>query len=448
MHFPYFTGDILWGIPQPEGGATMAGDAVATQMSVQPLDIHHPLVARAIAQTERKAREDGSPFDHTFEDMLQAGELPLVTMPESSARQEGSHPDEIGLWAYMYSSAERPGVRVREVIQGDDVSGSYWRFDGAYHAQSGNGREGDLPGDFKFMYGAAVIRDEVAGEGIYAIYGSGWVHTSLDDPLGSRFMPPFQGAAGGPSGGPLFTVHGRDIDMFFLPLGVRPGAMLETGDTFRMAGPIMPTLPSRVEYTVTTPDGTTRTFDGRANAVGYFYDPADDFVLDQPGLWTVALQVTHDGLTSAGPVQEPYPTGGPLTSDGSTFTFVVTGPETHALEVETDLARLTPAEWYTNVRRSTFEAGLPSGWTGETVRVIVTMPGIVLVDEEVTVRNDQIRWELHAHALNQLASNFDYERGIADTITVTFYAEDGDAQAAGTIVTHGARVPVAPVAAR
>ena len=93
-----------------------------------------------------------------------------------------------------------------------------------------------------------------------------------------------------------------------------------------MAGPIMPTLPSYVEYTVTAPNGITRSFDGRANSVGYYYDSSDDFELDQPGLWTVELQVTHDGMTSAGPVNLPYPTGGPLTPSGSTFSFVVTGP--------------------------------------------------------------------------------------------------------------------------
>ena len=96
-------------------------------------------------------------------------------------------------------------------------------------------------------------------------------------------MPPFQGNAGGPNGGPLFNLHGRDVDIFFLPLGVRPGSVLEVGDVFRMAGSIMPTLPSRVEYTVDSPDGSSRTFNGRANSIGYYYLHEDDFVLDKPG---------------------------------------------------------------------------------------------------------------------------------------------------------------------
>jgi hypothetical protein len=72
------------------------------------------------------------------------------------------------------------------------------------------------------------------------------------------------------------------------------------GNTFRMAGPIMPTLPSKVAYSVTAPDGKIRSYAGVANAVGYFYQPGDDFILDQVGEWVVELTVTHDGLTSAG----------------------------------------------------------------------------------------------------------------------------------------------------
>ena len=91
---------------------------------------------------------------------------------------------------------------------------------------------------------------------------------------------------------------------------------------------------------------------------------------------------------------------------------------------------------------------MPKGWFGRQARVIVTMPGIVLIDEPVSIIGGKVRWNLDGRALNQLASNFDYEQGIADTITVTFFAKGQlggeSAMAVGTIVTHGARVPVAP----
>lgn len=442
MHFPYFTGDILWGIGSFEKGEVHhAGTSVVSHMSIQPLDENYPMIRRARRQAERVRNYDRQPVAA----MIRSGQMPLLTAPENG---RSAHPEDIDLWAYVYSSAERPGVRVREIIKGDDVSGSYWRFDDPYHMQSGNGRQGDLPGDFKFLYGGAVIRDAVKGEGIYAIYGSGWVLLQDDDAEGARVMPPFQGAAGGPNGGPLFTVHGQEIDLFFLPLGVRPGAVLETGDIFRMAGPIMPTLPSLIDYAVIAPDGTRHTLGGRANAIGYFYDPDDDFVLDQPGLWSVVLSITHDGMSSAGPVEPPYPTGGPLTPDGVSFSFVVRDQATHALDVQSDLEQLTPAEWWARVKTARFEALMPEGWVGRQARVIVTMPGIVLIDEPVSIISGRVRWDLDGRALNRLASNFDYEEGIADTITVTIYAKGRlagrVAQAAGTYLTHGARVPMAP----
>ena len=444
MQFPYFTGDVLWGMEE-----TDAGDAVVTHSSVQLLDEGNPLVARAV-QLARRFKEFDEP---SIAALIRAGQMPLITAAESPGeghQSVGAHPDEIGLWAYMYSGAQRPGVRVREVIQGDDVPGSYWRFGDAYNGQSGNGPQGDLPDDYKFLYGAAVIRDPVAGEGIYAIYGSAWVHAVDDDPLGARFFPPFQGAAGGPDVGPLFTIHGRDIDLFFLPMGVRPGAVLETGDTFRMAGPIMPTLASRVEYTITAPDGSVRSFDGRANTIGYFYDPADDFTLDQAGLWTVTMRVIHDGMTSAGPVQEPFPTGGVLTPDGATFNFVVAGPGTTRLTVASDLDGLAPDRWFEwgLVRSARFLAALPEGWSRDEARVVVTMPGTVLVDEMLRVENNTVVWNLDAYALNALADNFDVDSGIVDTVTVTFFAEGmlagAPAQAVGTVVAHGARLPRVP----
>jgi hypothetical protein len=434
MQLPYFSGDIIWG--QNKG---QLKDSVALATSIQIVDEAHPLVSRVREQ----ANIVGT--DISKDDLIRAGQLPFGTSINPGLV---SKVDGVDLWAYSYTSAQRPGVRVREHILGDDVGGPYWRFDDAYHMQSGSGRQGDLPGDFKFMYAAGVIRDATLGEGIYATHGSGWVMALDDDAMGARVMPPFQGAAGGPDGGPLFTIHGREIDMFLLPLGIRPGAVLESGEFFRMAGAIMPTLPSYVEYTVTAPNGTQTNFEGRANNVGYFYQSADDFALDQAGLWTVELKVTHDGMTSAGPVELPYPTGGPLTIDGSTFGFVVKGSETQKLDIETNLSELTPAEWFSNVRTARFEATLPNDWSGDKARVIVTMPGIVLVDEEIPTNGATVTWNLDAEKLNQLANNFDYEQGIADTIDVTFYAHGilngAPAQAVGAIVTHGARVPTTP----
>ena len=440
-HFPFFTGDILWGIEDSEPNRNDEdmgpGDSVVTGLTFQSLDPKHPLVARVIEQAQGTVED--------LDSLVEAGEIPLTTIPEKGPDGNPSgafRPEEFNLRGYSYNSAQRPGVRVRELVQAGDAGKTYWRFNDAYHMQSGNSSyEGDMPGEFKFLYGGAVMRDIKLKEAIFAIYGSGWVLLNRNDPQGSRFMPPFQGNAGGPNGGPLFNIHGRDIDMFFLPLGIRPAAILDVGDVFKMAGSIMPTLPSKVAYTVTSPDGTSRTFEGQANSIGYYYNPSDDFTLEQSGLWTVELKVIHDGMTSAGPVQEPYPNGGLLTPDGRTFTFVVKDVKTHELTIGTDLIRNNPLNWYASINQARFATVLPEEWNAEKAHIIVTMPGIVLLDKDIVIEDGTIDFVLNGKELNQLVSNFD--PNLSDTITVTYYVkENSGRQAVASIVTHGARVPI------
>src|SRR5262249_6991918 len=155
--------------------------------------------------------------------------------------------------------------------------------------------------DFKFLYGGAVLRGSAVGQPRYAIYGALWVHLPLSEPTpNTRTFPPFQGNGGGPSGGPIMTLKGRAIDLFVHPTAVRPGTVLEGGDTFSVATAVAPPLPAVVSYTVTSPGGQTRSFTGRANKVGYYYQPQDDFVVADVGLYQVDLSVTFDGVTSAG----------------------------------------------------------------------------------------------------------------------------------------------------
>jgi hypothetical protein len=69
------------------------------------------------------------------------------------------------------------------------------------------------------------------------------------------------------------------------------------------------------------------------------------------------------------------------------------------------------------------------------------MPGIVLVDTEIPVENGSITWQLDSGQMNQLAGNFD-SGALADTVTVTYHLKELSGRtAAGTIVTHGNRVP-------
>jgi hypothetical protein len=118
------------------------------------------------------------------------------------------------------------------------------------------------------------------------------------------------------------------------PTAVRPGSVLEVGDLFAFAGSVAPTLPAQVTYRVHFPDGrTTRVYSGRANRIGYYYRPEDRFVCEVPGRYEVEVGVSFDGVTSAGPVEEPFPTGDVLGSTGGRFSFYVVPKDSPALPV-------------------------------------------------------------------------------------------------------------------
>jgi hypothetical protein len=236
-------------------------------------------------------------------------------------------------WAYAYSGAARPGVRIRDMVTERENQESYWRFDDTYNYQPGNGSNGDLPNDFKFQFGGAVYRAPDEDFYYYGAYGSLWVLLPNDDPTGTRIMPPFQGNGGGPSGGPIMSLKGEDIDLFFHPTGVRPGSILEVGDSASFAGQIAPTLGTQVSIRVTAPSGEQYEVNGRSNKVGYFYLPNSDFIVDEPGVWTARVVATFRGKTSAGQVSEPYPQGGVLGTRNRTFEFYVVDREAEALEV-------------------------------------------------------------------------------------------------------------------
>ena len=376
--FPFQSGDITW---------------VEERLSSLPLvTLHDP--SRHLTALLRQ-RADGVPLGlgaGSFAERVVVGEAPLF-----SSRPDGIDPHidstKVDLWAYSYRSVQRPLVRVREEIGEEGIPAPYWRFDDRYANQIGVGAHGDLPGEFKFQYGAAVLHGPALDQAYYAIYGSLFVLVPENDPDGTRTFPPFQGNGGGPSGGPLFTLKGEDIDLFIHLTGVRPGSVLETGNTFALVGAIGPTLPAKVTYTVTAPDGSQRTFSGQANSIGYYYEPEDNFIVDQPGRYTVDLRVTYDGRTSAGQVTAPFPQGHVLGTAQGRFAVYVVSPYSAPLEV--DMPR---HDFLTAPADFTVTATAPTGMRLTGGHRTALMPGVVLEDG-LTGRGEQradrmitIRW--------------------------------------------------------
>ena len=254
---------------------------------------------------------------------------------------------------------------------------------------------------------------------------------------GTRTFPPFQGNGGGPSGGPILTLKGREVDLFIHLTAVRPGTVLEVGDAFALAGAVGPPLPAVVSYTVTKPSGSTVNFSGRANRVGYYYHPEHDIIVNEPGVYTVDLSVTYDGQTSAGQVTEPFPNGDVLGSASGRFFIYVVPRGSARLSVN-----LPESEFLTTPVQHDFIAEAPEGMTLEEGHVTVMMPGFLLETKDLTVSSRQLFFSYDSVALAQDFPNLDVTSEAADVITVSLFAlgEGSNGQpdfAARVLVLHG-----------
>ena len=444
--FPFQSGDVTW-----------VGDTEDVNSSLPLVTFHDP--SRQLTELLSQ-RADGVPLGFgpgSFAERVVVGEAPLFP-----SRPDGLDPHldptKVDLWAYSYRSVQRPLVRVREELGEENIPNPYWRFDDQYAKQIGVGVHGDLPGEFKFQYGAAVLYGPTLAQSHYAIYGSLFVLIPDDDPLGTRTFPPFQGNGGGPSGGPLFTLKGEDIDLFIHLTGVRPGSVLETGNTFALVGAIGPTLPAKVAYTVTAPDGRPRTFSGQANEIGYYYESEDNFIVDQPGRYTVDLRVTYDGRTSAGQVTEPLPQGDVLGTARGRFSVYVVSPYSAPLEVD-----LPAHDFLTAPADFTVTATAPTGVRLTGGHITALMPGVVLEDGSLPVEANGLTYNYDPVGLAAEVPILDVERdGVpvaADVVTVSLFEEGRDSTgqpnyAARVVTLHGTEflnltpVPPDPTAVR
>ena len=440
--FPFQSGDVQW----------LEGAEYDNVPSALPtISFHDPSRQLTELLRQRGGAERDLQAPGSFAERVVVGETPLF-----SSRPDGidphHDPSKVDLWGYSYRSVQRPLVRVREEISEDAIPNPYWRFNDRYANQIGVGERGDLSGEIKFQYGAAVLHGSTLDQSHYAIYGSLFVLLPEDDPDSTRTFPPFQGNGGGPSGGPLFTLKGEEIDLFMHLTGVRPGSVLETGNTFALVGATGPTLPAKVSYTVTAPDGSQRRFSGVANAIGYYYKPEDNFIVDQPGRYTVDLQVTYDGSTSAGQVTAPFPQGHVLGTAQGRFSVYVVSPHSSPLTV--DMPR---HDFLTAPADFTVTATASNGFTLTEGHMTALIPGTVLEDGSLTVRSNGLTYDYDpvglAAGVPMLDVEYEGRPLAADVVTVSLFGEgtDSDGQpsyAARVVTLHGAEflnlTPVAP----
>jgi len=225
--------------------------------------------------------------------------------------------------------------------------------------------------------------------------------------------------------------------MFVLPTTVHPGAVLEVGDHFVFAGQVAPPLASQVTYSVTSPSGVTSGGTGYANAIGYYADPAGGFVVDEPGLWTVHVEVLHDDGTSAGPVEPPFPTGGVLGASDGSYSFFVVDPAAPTLNAGLDQFSIADvAKGDGEVDPINFALAIPDGWTDVEAAYVIRMPGFILESGQSTPVGSTFEVVYDPVRLNADFPNIDLQRrqdqlpGLADEVIITVYLSGRDASGA------------------
>jgi hypothetical protein len=412
--FPYHSGDVLWTADDPDA-------------RVRPSLHLHDLTRLYSAW------------------LLAAGDPATVIDGVSLARRAVEDELPIGGFIgagtdvpnYAYLSAVRPGVTARQLIDGSAVLiDPGWTPDDVYNQQIGAGFNGDRLGDYMFLFGGALVR-YAAPDGTMqrdaAIYAALAVTTAPDDPRGTRVYPPGRGADGGGDGGALITLRNVEYDAFFHPTGVRPGAILRLGDTFTLSGYAAPPLAADVTAVITAPSGTTRTINGRANAIGYFYRPSDSFVVNEMGVWTIDLSVQPAGRTSAGVIEAPAPSGGALGAADRRYYVYVLASDLDVLDWNPRLtdALIPPAVAYN------FGFTLPEGWRDLRARYTLTTPSAIIEDGEIRLSGRSFTYLYNPTILSErypflenitrsLGQLGDARAHLTDQRILTFYASGID----------------------
>ena len=179
-----------------------------------------------------------------------------------------------------------------------------------------------------------------------------------------------------------------------------------------------------------------------ANEIGYYYEPDDNFIVDQPGRYTVALQVTYEGSTSAGQVTAPFPQGHVLGTARGRFSVYVVSP--HSVPLTVDMPR---HDFLTAPADFTVTASAPSGLTLTEGHMTALIPGVVLEDGPLTVRSNSLTYDYDPVGLATGVSILDVERNgqpvAADVVTVSLFGQgtdsDGESSYTARVVTlHGA----------
>ena len=231
--------------------------------------------------------------------------------------------------------------------------------------------------------------------------------------------------------------------MLFLPLGVRPGDVLEVGDVVAFSGQVGPPLDSRVHVTITAPSGALRPAVLRANKIGWVYDPGFDFGAEEPGRWTVDVRVVHDRALAYAGVPDRHNAGTVLGTTGR-YDFYVVERGSPRLPLHSPLPGFVT--WPTGKIEPIHIRGVaPTGTTAVTYTIydkgVVMGQGSVTPDfsGSFTVTYDAKALHDDFSMLSLTAREGNWE-GLADEVTINLLAVGGVEPRANSVTLIGEEV--------
>jgi hypothetical protein len=290
---------------------------------------------------------------------------------------------------YQYLCIVRPDGTLHQFVRDSDAT---------FDVRVSLGNEGNREGDVLFLFGGTVASDDVRG------YSSVAVVTDHDS---ARVVPPFSE--------PLLYDSVQPVDMFVLATGVRPGQVLEVGDTFANVGFVAPTVAADIMTTIRTPSETIIHVT-QASRYGYFYEPEHNFTITEAGVYRVNIEATYAGDTSAGLLANPV-SGTVLGADNG-YTIFVVEPDSPMLTTPRDsISQLAVGQAFTiNVRA-------PQAWTGVQAHYLVRTAQQILEQGELNIFANQTNYSFNWPRLAQLFPNLETRASEAsnmDEITLSF----------------------------
>jgi hypothetical protein len=377
INYPYNQGDVLL-IASDQQGAN----------KIEPVLIWEP-------------KENPPAYDSSFNTIGNTN----CALKTSNGYSPHMFPEYINEWSYYYAGAPRPGFMSRFFVGENGIRAPYWptspnSFGGQINASS----NGDLPGDIYRLIGGVVVR-KAAQEPMYA----GYLASAFILPKGSK-----NNRIIAPGSEELLGSDGSRSRIFLV--GTRPGMMYEPGTQFAPALQIDPIVPVNITFTLYYPDGRSKVWQGTADKFGSFAG-SDRATLDAPGVYRFTLDGNWEGHKARMPG---------LPAEGGDIYVMAKERPAGAKDLRFDLAEEVSFDVQQGIT-------LTGNSTAESVRYAAVMPGAVLEQGDLPVKNGKFSLKIDPALLNLKAPTYDIQNlvnqrpEVKDVIHLTFFSKESAA---------------------